>query len=1022
MRQEISILKSLSHPNIIQLHDAFEERKHFVVVMEYAQGDLFAVLEDDRTMPLDELQKLAAQLVSALQYLHTNRIIHRDMKPQNILLSADGSVKLCDFGFARSMSAATNMVTSVKGTPLYMAPEVVQQQPYDFRADLWSLGVILFELFTGEPPFYTESIYKLVDLILKEPVPWPRDMPTDLRSFLGGLLQKRSSDRLAWPNLAKHPFVAGRVTAQSRAASSWDSDRAFAGAHLVWFGDAADPPSPAARTVPPVPMRIASFSAGQWAGLQERVKTLGQPLTDPPLAASRPRQSAQLSDAGSSTNTSATQSPSRPTEAAHSAVSQSASSGPAEAAHSAVSQGASSGPAEAAHSAVSQGASSGPRDSLDSVDSAVQRLLRAQRTPEAADGVAPSAEARQALVGFISLLEEGDFDTASALLSQLPAPTETDPVADWPAIWKHAANIVQEPVNASTDFVQLQRSLQCLSAALQHSAPCVRSGVILQGIVAEVLDDMQLMMDEALVVAAASQTVNSGTLELGPTLGMIGVAAEVIGHCALHAWFAGSFELKKLGMQNGDVSPEAVQHVAQALQRCRAAMAEQSLRLSALYSASSLDKEAGGVRCVEQVHGAALALRILEPDAASHAVPHAALVKFDGEAWGAWLLSCSSGELLQLQSASVLTACQFLQNTSAALVGAALILDLLVQSPRLDQQATTAPELEPHSSPLLHASRRMLIAGQVGAVSSNTQLGFALPEKLCTAWLTNDPALLRQSLSPEALGEFVCALAYGTFKAARVEQSAAINACFEAMVELVEPHSVLTRHVLDLCSASVHRAPAALCGMRGQAFLYRILGRHEASVCAAVFKFVAKAVGEGIVDAEWVRRPLGDFSILEASLHCLLGDWNSSTAARKWGTCLIGNMLFKFPDSSSAKVVSGLVACVQNCSSERAVQENAFGALINCLQGANTEATAIMLLDAGILQLVLSRAGASGGRLPGLMMSLSCKLLSRAAMHPVWQTESNRVELAKLLFHLNSAMKESAMREILEGIAEQASD
>jgi len=112
----------------------------FCVVTEYGQGDLFSLLEMDNKIPEKEVQSIARQLVDALFYLHQHRVIHRDMKPQNILISADGRVKLCDFGFARSMSAKTLMVTSIKGTPLYMAPEIVRERPYNHAADLWSLG------------------------------------------------------------------------------------------------------------------------------------------------------------------------------------------------------------------------------------------------------------------------------------------------------------------------------------------------------------------------------------------------------------------------------------------------------------------------------------------------------------------------------------------------------------------------------------------------------------------------------------------------------------------------------------------------------------------------------------------------------------------------------------------------------------------------------------------------------------------------------------------------------------------
>ncbi|KAF8660732.1 hypothetical protein HU200_057474 [Digitaria exilis] len=207
LRQEIEILRKLKHENIIEMIDAFETPQEFCVVTEFAQGELFEVLEDDKCLPEDQVQAIAKQLVKALYYLHSNRIIHRDMKPQNILIGKGSIVKLCDFGFARAMSANTVVLRSIKGTPLYMAPELVREQPYNHTADLWSLGVILYELFVGQPPFYTNSVYALIRHIVKDPVKYPDNMSANFKSFLKGLLNKVPQSRLTWPALLEHPFV-----------------------------------------------------------------------------------------------------------------------------------------------------------------------------------------------------------------------------------------------------------------------------------------------------------------------------------------------------------------------------------------------------------------------------------------------------------------------------------------------------------------------------------------------------------------------------------------------------------------------------------------------------------------------------------------------------------------------------------------------------------------------------------------------------------------------------------------------
>ncbi|XP_071499914.1 serine/threonine-protein kinase 36-like [Diadema antillarum] len=211
LRKEIEIMKGMHHPNIIEMLDTFETDKDVVAVTDYAEGELFQILEDDGNLPEEQVRVIACQLVAALYYLHSHRILHRDMKPQNILLGKGGVVKLCDFGFARAMSINTLVLTSIKGTPLYMAPELVEEKPYDHTADLWSLGCILYELFVGTPPFYTNSIFQLVSLIIKDPVKWPKNMNPDFKDFLQGLLTKTAKHRLSWPQLLYHPFIAGGV-------------------------------------------------------------------------------------------------------------------------------------------------------------------------------------------------------------------------------------------------------------------------------------------------------------------------------------------------------------------------------------------------------------------------------------------------------------------------------------------------------------------------------------------------------------------------------------------------------------------------------------------------------------------------------------------------------------------------------------------------------------------------------------------------------------------------------------------
>ncbi|KAF7992667.1 hypothetical protein HCN44_005011 [Aphidius gifuensis] len=211
LRQECEIQKHLHHPNIVQMIDSFETEHEIVVVTEYADKELYDILGKSVRLSEERAQVIACDLVSALYYLHSNRVLHRDLKPQNVLVENNGVAKLCDFGFARSMSTGTHVLTSIKGTPLYMAPELIEECPYDHNADLWSLGCIIYELVAGEPPFQTTSILHLVRLIRFEAIKWPDFISHNCRNFLQGLLQKDPSKRLTWPELLDHKFVKGRI-------------------------------------------------------------------------------------------------------------------------------------------------------------------------------------------------------------------------------------------------------------------------------------------------------------------------------------------------------------------------------------------------------------------------------------------------------------------------------------------------------------------------------------------------------------------------------------------------------------------------------------------------------------------------------------------------------------------------------------------------------------------------------------------------------------------------------------------
>ncbi|XP_053933555.1 serine/threonine-protein kinase ULK3 isoform X6 [Cuculus canorus] len=174
---EIEILKTIHHPHIVELKDFQWDSDHIYLIMEFcAGGDLSRFIRMRRMLPEKVARIFLQQLACALKFLHDHNISHLDLKPQNILLSAleNPQLKLADFGFAQHMSPWDEKHV-LRGSPLYMAPEMVCRQHYDARADLWSVGVILYEALFGKPPFASRSFAELEEKIRSD-----RAVETDL--------------------------------------------------------------------------------------------------------------------------------------------------------------------------------------------------------------------------------------------------------------------------------------------------------------------------------------------------------------------------------------------------------------------------------------------------------------------------------------------------------------------------------------------------------------------------------------------------------------------------------------------------------------------------------------------------------------------------------------------------------------------------------------------------------------------------------------------------------------------------
>lgn len=161
---------SLDHPNILKVFDAGEDNNQPYIVMEYVEGGntLRPYCNEDHLLPLETVTDIAKQCAEALDYAHRRHVTHRDIKPANIMLTADGVVKIVDFGVAQRTHTDRTQILGTFGSPRYMAPEQATDEPVTGQADLYSLGVVLYELLTGRPPFDAQGISALMYKILTE--------------------------------------------------------------------------------------------------------------------------------------------------------------------------------------------------------------------------------------------------------------------------------------------------------------------------------------------------------------------------------------------------------------------------------------------------------------------------------------------------------------------------------------------------------------------------------------------------------------------------------------------------------------------------------------------------------------------------------------------------------------------------------------------------------------------------------------------------------------------------------------
>lgn len=213
--QEVRILHSLNHPNVLKFYAWYETSAHMWLVLEYCVGgDLRTLLQQDCKLPEDSVYGLAYDLVIALLFLHSRGITYCDLKPSNILLDDNGHIKLCDFGLARKLDDITKSPsTGKRGTPYYMAPELYEDGGvHSFASDLWALGCVLYECYTGRPPFVAREFTQLVKSIHSDPTPpLPENASRSFVNLIESLLIKDPAQRIQWADLCGHAFWKSKI-------------------------------------------------------------------------------------------------------------------------------------------------------------------------------------------------------------------------------------------------------------------------------------------------------------------------------------------------------------------------------------------------------------------------------------------------------------------------------------------------------------------------------------------------------------------------------------------------------------------------------------------------------------------------------------------------------------------------------------------------------------------------------------------------------------------------------------------